>query len=130
MTSVDMEMILIANNELKVFKENIWVADSGATTHVTNSLEGMFNMKDVNGTISVGDGRKMTTAKIGKWRGKAIDSEGKETNKVLTNVSNVPELMVNLFSVTAVMEKGVTVIGRKNGIHLKKGNWSMHRCRL
>ncbi len=109
MTGVAMESIFIANNELKVFNENNWVANSGATTHMTNSLERMFDMKDVDGTISVGDGRKLTTAKIEKWRGKASDSEGKETNIVLTNVSYLPKLMVNLFSVTGVMEKGAMV---------------------
>ncbi len=67
----------------------------------------------------------MTTTKIGEWRGKAIDSEGREI--VLTNESYVPELMVNLFFVTAVMEKGVTVIGGKNGIHLKKGTQKVRR---
>ena len=125
MTTIDDEMILLADDNLKVFHENIWVADSGATTHMTNSLDGMFDLKDADTTISVGDGRKMNTKKIGKWRGTAIDSEGNQKKITLTNVSYVPDLMVNLFSLTAVMEKGVSVIGGKNGIDLKKENWTM-----
>ena len=113
MTNIQEDMILIADNTVKVFNERIWVADSGATTHVTNSLDGMFDLRDANTTISVGDGRKMMTLKVGKWKGKAIDSEGNEVKVILTNVSYVPELMVNLFSLTAVMEKGISVIGEK-----------------
>ena len=44
---------------------------------------------------------------------KSYDSEGNETKITLTNVSYAPELMVNLFSLTAAMKKGTLVIGEK-----------------
>ena len=124
MSGFDEEMILIAN-DTKKFSKNTWIADSGATTHMCNDLEGMYDLEDSNISISVGDGRKMTTVKIGKYKGTVIDSEGNSTKVTLTNVSYVPELMVNLFSLTAVMEKNFAANGTKNGIVIKKGDWSV-----
>ena len=124
MTGLDDEMVLIANDSKK-FSKNTWIADSGATTHMCNSLEGMFDLKDVNISISVGDGRKMTTVKVGKFKGDLVDLEGNTTKVVLTEVSYVPELMVNLFSLTAAMERNFSVIGTKEGIEIKKGEWKL-----
>ena len=125
MSGIDEEMVLIAKDTQK-FNKNTWIADSGATTHMCNSLEGMFDLEDVNVSISVGDGRKMTTTKVGKLKGTIIDSEGRKVIATLTNVSYVPELMVNLFSLTAVMEKNISVIGTKTGIVLEKGTWKVN----
>ena len=61
------EMILIANNKQK-FKKNTWIADSGATTHMCNDLEGMFDLEVANISILVGNGQKMTTKKLGSTR--------------------------------------------------------------
>lgn len=118
------EMVLMANSTAK-FEKHTWVADSGASTHMCNSLDGMFDLQDANLSISVGDGRNMSTLKVGKFKGDVIDSEGKTKTVTLTNVSYVPELMVNLFSVTAAMEKDCAVSGSKDGIEIKKGQWSM-----
>ena len=123
MVGLNEEMILVANNS-KSFNQNTWIADSGATTHMTNSLDGMFDLEDAKVSISVGDGRKMVTLKVGKWRGTAINSEGQEQKIVLTNVSYVPDLMVNLFSLTTAMERGFTINGSKNGITITKGDQS------
>jgi hypothetical protein len=125
MTNIDQEMILVAKNEATIFSTYTWIADSGATTHMTNNLAGMFDLMDANICISVGDGRKMTTVKIGKWKGMAIDLEGRKHEITLTNVSYVPQLMVNLFSLTAAMEKGYSVVGSKEGITLQKDSWLM-----
>ena len=71
MTNIDEEMILIAENNSHSFNSFTWIADSGASTHMTNTMDGMFDIVDANINISVGDGRKMTTTKIGKWKGMA-----------------------------------------------------------
>ena len=124
MAGLDDEMILIAN-DAKKFSRHTWVADSGATIHMTNDLEGMFDLEDSQVSISVGDGRKMTTMKVGKYRGTLIDANGNQTKVVLTNVSYVPELMVSLFSLTAAMERNFSVVGTKDGIEIEKGPWKV-----
>ena len=52
----DEEMILMTTQANKIEKHT-WIADSGATTHMTNSVEGMKNLKTVEQNVSVGDGR-------------------------------------------------------------------------
>ncbi len=90
-----------------------------------NRLDGMFDLEDVNVSVLVSDGRKMTTKKVGKYSGTIINSEGKDKRITLTNVSHVPELMVNLFSLTAVVDKGCHVPGTKEGIDIQKGQWQV-----
>ena len=98
MTLINDEMILMTDNNSNSFHNLTWIADSGATTHMTNCLEGMFDLVDTNVNVSVGDGRKMKTVKIGKWRGTAVDSEGTRRHITLSNVSYVPDLMAFLFN--------------------------------
>jgi len=125
MTTIDNEMVLTSNSNNNSFHNLTWIADSGATTHMTNSLVGMFDLVESNISVSVGDGRKMKTLKTGKWRGTAVDSEGTRRQITLSNVSYVPDLMVNLFSLTAVMERGFKVDGSQKGIYIQKNEWSM-----
>ena len=125
MTTIDNEMILMTDCNHNTFHNFTWIADSGATTHMTNSLDGMFDLTDAKVSISVGDGRKMKTLRTGKWRGTAIDSEGTRRQITLSNVSFVPDLMVNLFSLTTVMDNGFQVDGNNKGIVVQKDNWSM-----
>ena len=67
MSGFDDEMILIVSDKKK-FKKNTWIADSGATTHMCNDLEGMFDLEEANISISVGNGQKMTTKKLESTR--------------------------------------------------------------
>ena len=125
MTTIDDEMVLMTDGNQNIFHNFTWIADSGATTHMTNSLEGMYELMDTNVSVSVGDGRKMRTVKTGKWRGTAVDSEGTRKQITLSNVSYIPDLMVNLFSLTAVMDKGFQVDGNSKGITVQKQEWKM-----
>ncbi len=125
MSNIDNKMILMAQSEGRSFNSFTWIADSGATTHMTNSLNQMFNLADSKTNVSVGDGRKMTTLKTGCWRGTAIDSEGRKKKITLTNVSYILDLMVNLFSLTAIMAKDFHVNGTSKSIKIQKGEWTM-----
>ena len=87
MTTIDNEMVLMTDGNQNIFHNFTWIADSGATTHMTNSLEGMYDLTDANVSVSVGDGRKLRTVKTGKWRGTAVDSEGTRKQIALSNVS-------------------------------------------
>ena len=94
--------------------------------HMCNDLGLMYDLEDENMTISIGDGRKLTTTKIGKYKGTITDLEGNSMKIMLTNVSYVPELSVNLFSLTTMMEKDFSVTGTKAGIKISKGTWKVH----
>jgi hypothetical protein len=37
--------------------KHLWLVDSGASSHLTNNLEGMFNIRNLESRITVGEGR-------------------------------------------------------------------------
>ncbi len=125
MAAINNDMILIANNVTQKINKHKWIADSGATTHITDSLEGMFEMTDQEMTISVGDGRKLKANNIGNLWGKAFDLEEQMKKVTPTHVSYVSRLMVSLFSIIASMATGLYVLGSKKGINLTNNQW---RC--
>lgn len=122
--SDDSEIVLMANT-LQKFGKNTWIADSGASTHMCNDLSAMHNLKESNQSISIGNGTKLTATKSGTVRGELRLANGDKKLIVLTNVSYVPDLLVNLFSLTSAIEKDFTVHGSKQGIEIRKGSSSM-----
>jgi len=118
------EIVLMAN-QCEKFDRYTWIADSGASSHMCNDLSVMVDLKDTNQTISIGDGRKMQAVKVGMVRGEVRKENGAMQQIVLTNVSYIPDLVVNLFSLTAAMEKDFTVVGSKKGLEIRKGNVTM-----
>ena len=47
-------------------EENIWIGDSGATSHITNDDTGLYDVKTVNYPVKVGDGGEVIATMIGK----------------------------------------------------------------
>jgi hypothetical protein len=87
---------------------NLWIGGSGATSHITCCEVGMFDIKPSSHKITVGDGRHLRVEKTGKLR---ICFEGREketTEVLLENMKFVPEIKVNLFSLTVALEKGAS----------------------
>jgi len=46
--------------------QDIWVANSAASTHITNSEASMFNVKNICEPVNIGDGTLVYTTKVGK----------------------------------------------------------------
>ena len=106
--------------EMKV-KKNIWIGDTGASTHMTNSDIGMYDWKPINDSIKVGNGTTVRGLKIGKLKVNVVQSNGKISTLVLSNVKYVPELWCNLFSITAAIDKDFTLGNKQRVITLSKG---------
>jgi len=124
-TTLNEDMILMAKEDEKGFKNTTWIADTGSSSHMTHSLKGMYDLRDYSSKISVGNGKAIEATKIGNWKGVFIDANGKKKKIVLEGVQYVPELMVNLFSLTKVMKNGFEVNGKNNYLSIRKGNWEM-----
>jgi hypothetical protein len=99
-----------------------WIADSGATVHITNSPSGFENCTPSNKEIIVGNGLSMKVKQIGDWSGKIKGGDGALHNVTLTNVHFIPEAICNLFSLTSVMTKGWKLSGDQSGICIQKGD--------
>jgi hypothetical protein len=91
---------IIMNATSKLKSTDIWLGDTGASTHMTNNDDGMFDCKKINSTIRVGDGKSIKATKIGKKRVAVIQKDGTLHPLVLHDCKFVPDLWVNLFSIT------------------------------
>jgi hypothetical protein len=39
--------------------DDVWIGDTGATSHMTNEMEGLYDVEDINQHIILGDGKKL-----------------------------------------------------------------------
>jgi hypothetical protein len=110
-------------------QEHLWIADSGATCHITNDSRGYVSTReDVNKMQFANEGNEITTKVIGEWTGRSYKMK-KGLNKLeagskvhMNGTILMPELRCNLFSLTKAMEEGAVIRGSKNGINVSWGN--------
>lgn len=79
------------NNQENKFKD-AWIADSGASHHMTNSPVGMFNTKPASDTVQVGDGKTIPVEYIGDVQGQVTNSDGTMVTYTLKEVSYIPSM--------------------------------------
>ena len=105
-----------------VLEMDTWICDTGASTHMCNSDEGMFNcIKCMNQFIKVGSSQKLEINKKGKKRRVPIQKDGKKKKIILENVYHIPKLWYNLFSVLEPLRKGWKITNDGLKIEVKKG---------
>ena len=102
------DLAFIAQNKSDDVKD-LWIADTGASSHMTNSMEGMSDLKETDETITVGNGATMTVKYVGTYTGKVQTTKGQELTLKLNNVKVVPELYCNLFSVITALKQGGSI---------------------
>ena len=95
----------------------LWIADSGATGHMTANLEGMVNVRDVNENIIIADDSKVRAEKIGDLKLKPTNST---TTLTLKDVWYIPTLGSNLLSVTKATRAGFQLRNEGNVLIFKK----------
>jgi hypothetical protein len=92
---------------IPIEREEKWLIDSGASSHMTNQREHMSDYQEFKQPekVGLGDGRTVDALGIGKVH--VHMSSGRESNKaVITNVLLVPKLACSLFSVRAATSTG------------------------
>ena len=86
-----------------------WVVDSGCTSHMVSTRAGITNFRPQAAQIRIGDGRFIQSIGKGTYKGLASTAKGGTTTLRLEDVMVVPELKLNLFSVTAASTRGASV---------------------
>lgn len=106
------KVAFLTENTAEIQSDDMFVMDSGATSHMVNNI-GLFNsIKELDSEINVA--KKDT---IIKAKGKGIV----ETDKcIFENVLYVPELSKNLISVNAITEKNGKVIFQNDKVYVEK----------
>ncbi|MGL4341755.1 MAG: reverse transcriptase domain-containing protein, partial [Lactococcus lactis] len=106
----------------KVSSKNLWLGDSGASCHMCNNDEGMFNCRFVKSYIKIGNGKSLVSTKVGSKRVTVIQENGNTTDVVIEDVKYVPGLWVNLFSITKAISKEWSLSNKGTKILLSKGD--------
>ena len=97
-----------ANLVFDKFDNDIWIGDTGATSHMTFDSKGMYDLEEMSGQVIVGNGKGVKITHRGKLDVKIKQKDGSENKMTLQNVKVVPELGHNLISLTTLMMKGWT----------------------
>ena len=120
--------VMVANHALYAADSNIWIGDTGATSHMTNNDFGMFDCSTSNTNVYVGNGKALKASKIGKIKLQNV-IDGKVTSFVLQDVLYVPELSGNLFSLTKGISNGYelksVLIASTTSLVLSKKNFKL-----
>lgn len=107
----------------KSSNENDWWLDSGATEHMCYKRKKFteFQTLDVHRQVKVGNGSILEVQGIGKVEVQAWSGE-KWIKTEICNVLFVPDLDVNLFSLSTVLDKGLIMQANKDRCSLMDNN--------
>jgi hypothetical protein len=100
------------------------MGDTAATVHMSPHEEGMVNMKNTRGGITVGNGEVIVAKKTGDISGEICDKQGNTLNTATIRVVALTKgTPLDLFSLTKLMTQGWTSGGDgTRGITLTKQN--------
>ena len=100
--------------------EDFYVADTGSSCHVTNSMTGMFNLRTATNKITVGNGQEVTAKYIGDKVVHYRTKNGKNVQITLRDVKYAPEMFTNLFSVLTAITNGWNLTNKGKSLVLQK----------
>ena len=98
--------------ELSHLGKNIFIGDSAATSHMTSSKMGVYNLVPINGSVMIGNGKSISCTHKGKLDVTCKHKDGSIARETL-DVKIVPELNHDLFSFTKAMKDGWQMNGRQ-----------------
>ena len=117
----DNEVSFMAINQSTEKKVDLWIGDTGASTHMKNTIDGLFDLRNEETIVKIGNGEGLKSTTVGTLRAIVEQTDGTKIDVTLKNVAYVPELATNLFSITKAMENGFKVSSTGNILRLSKG---------
>jgi hypothetical protein len=118
------DVVFAATSSEERIREDIWICDSGASGHYSMSIDGMFNIQDIDEKVTVENGEKMVATKVGSLRRCVIQVDGSTLDIVINDVKFLPELCANLFNVNKALKNGFKLSNKNENISLNKGSAS------
>jgi hypothetical protein len=114
----------------EILTDDIWICDSGACGHYCKSDKGLFDVKDINVKINVGNCESMKAIKVGSLKCHVIQLKGSSVDVTLKEVKYVPGLWVNSFSISRELKNGFSLSNKGLMISLKKESVSVRSDRV
>jgi len=106
----------------KSYLKYTWLADSGASSHMTNSDDGMFNIHMQESTVTIGNGTSLKVTKIGDLKVTFRNEEGLQIF-TLQKVKYIPDLCVKLLSIPVALKEGFQIGNKGLHLYLQKGKF-------
>ena len=89
-----------STSDIIVHSNGEWIADSGASAHMTHSSSHLENYKSLTSTVRIGDDSSLSVIGVG---------DVPFGDASLKEVLHVPQLSTNLFSISKATSKGLGV---------------------
>ena len=124
------DVVFTATSKNGTLSDDIWICDSGACGHYCKSIEGMFNLKDIAETITVGNGDSMMATKVGSLKRRVVQLDGSTLDIIINEVKYVPKLCANLFSINKAIKNGFNLSNNGISICLTKGSASVRKSSI
>lgn len=96
--------------------KNDWFFDSGATAHMCSNLK-FFNkdFQEKNAEVTIANNSTMQVRGVGQVEINTKVGKFKEENVTFREVLHIPDLYINLLSVSKIVESGYEIVFNKNG---------------
>lgn len=94
------------------YARHTWILDSGSTSHMRFTKDGMSNLVSFRSPITCGNKEIIYSEMKGTFRGQVVSENGTEFYVTLEDVLYVPGLFMNLFSLTKALENPKVKIER------------------
>jgi hypothetical protein len=114
------DVTFAATSSKERISKDICICDSGASGHYSMSIDGMFNILDIDEKVTVGNGEKMVATKIRSLRRRIIQVDGSTLYIVINDVKFLPELCDNLFSVNKALKNAFKLSNKNENTSLTK----------
>ena len=102
-------------------RDQLWIGDTGASCHMTNSMQGIVNIRTIDSYIVLGNGEQLKATHVGDKKGYVLQKDGTRKQITLQKVKFVLNLACNLFSISAALQSGCEMEGTSKNIKIKKG---------
>jgi hypothetical protein len=116
------DMVFAATLDAEEFDDDIWICDSGTSSHYCVSDRGMFDVRNIDEKIRVGNGNLLVATKIGNIKLNVTQVNGTNFTITLQGIKFFPDLWVNLFSINQALKKGYSISNNDIIISLNKGS--------
>ena len=95
--------ITVERNKVEV-DPNMWIMDSGSTSHMRFSKSGMTNLVPWKAPITLGNRQHIYSEMKGTFKGQILSEKGFLFDVTMDDVLYVPDIMMNLFSLTKTLK--------------------------
>jgi hypothetical protein len=118
--------LIAAAQSSGILQDVTFIADYGASSHMVYSDLYLFDIEPIYTTVTVSNNSSMPCTSKGTYRGVSTNPDGSTILITLHDVLYVPQLKVNLLSITKCMTNpSVTLFGSSTSLALQSGHYTL-----